>query len=127
MKTVIITNLNQPQSPTIRADYCSSFFCHLRGLMFRQSISSGAGLLLVQKKDDKINATIHMMFMWFDLCVVWINQACQVVDVQHAHRWGIAFTPRAPAAYVLELHTDHLNDFQIGDKVRIDELLPMES
>lgn len=127
MKTVIITNLNQPQGSIIRAKYCTSFLCHLRGLMFRQSIPPEEGLLLVQKKDDKINATIHMMFMRFDLCVVWINQAYQVVDVQHAHRWGLAFTPRSPATFVLELHTDHINDFHTGDKVRIHETQPVES
>jgi hypothetical protein len=92
--------------------------------MFRRSLSPGEGLMLVQNKDDRINATIHMMFMRFDLCVVWINRSCQVVDIQHAHTWGLAFVPRAPAAYILELNTAHMNDFHIGDKVRMDEYEP---
>ena len=88
--------------------------------MFRASLAPGKGLLLVQKKDDKLNAAIHMMFMRFDICVVWVNQAYQVVDVQHAHRWGLAFVPRAPASYVLELNTVHMNDFHVGDKVNFE-------
>ena len=122
MKTVLITNITQSQVKPIRAGYCASFLCQLRGLMFRESIPAGEGLLLVQKKDDKLGASIHMMFMRFDICAVWINQACEVVDVRYAPRWGLAFAPRASACYILEMNTAHLNDFSIGDKVSIDEL-----
>jgi uncharacterized membrane protein (UPF0127 family) len=120
MKTVTITNLTQAHGKTIRAGYCESFLCQLRGLMFRESISSGEGLLLVQKKEDKLSSSIHMMFMRFDICAVWINKACEVVDVRYARRWGLAFAPRSAALYVLELNTAHMDDFRIGDKVRID-------
>jgi len=124
MKTVIITNLTQPSGKSIQAGYCASFLCQLRGLMFRESVPPGEGLLLVQKNEDKLSATIHMMFMRFDICAVWINKACEVVDVRYARRWGLAFAPRAAASYVLELNTVHINDFSIGDKVKIDESLP---
>jgi uncharacterized membrane protein (UPF0127 family) len=61
-----------------------------------------------------------MMFMRFDICAVWINKACEVVDARYARRWGLAFAPRKAASYVLELNTAHMDDFCIGDKVRID-------
>ncbi|OGO70256.1 MAG: hypothetical protein A2Z49_09160 [Chloroflexi bacterium RBG_19FT_COMBO_56_12] len=121
MKTVIISNLTQSQVRPIQAGYCASFLCQLRGLMFRESIPAGEGLLLVQKKDDKLSATIHMMFMRFDICAVWMNKACEVVDVRYARRWGLAFAPRTAACYVLELNAARINDFCIGDKVHIDE------
>lgn len=120
MKTVIITNQSRPQVKSIRAGYCDSFLCQLRGLMFRKSIAVGVGLLLVNKKQDRVGAGIHMLNMRFDICVVWINQAGEVVDVSYAQRWRLAYTPHAPACYVLELNTEHINDFNIGDKVQID-------
>ena len=80
----IINQANQESKP-ILAEYCQSFFCQLRGLMFRKSIPDNRGLLLVQKTDSKINASIHMMFMWMDLAVIWINNDYLVVDlVRHA-------------------------------------------
>jgi uncharacterized membrane protein (UPF0127 family) len=121
MKTVHISNLTQPKVKSIRAGYCASFVCQLRGLMFRESIPAHEGLLLVQKSEDRLSATIHMMFMRFDICAVWINKACEVVDVRYARRWGLAFTPRTAACCVLELNAARINDFCIGDKVRIDE------
>jgi uncharacterized membrane protein (UPF0127 family) len=124
MKTVNISNLTQPQVKSIRAGYCATFLCQLRGLMFRESIPTSEGLLLVQKGEDKLSATIHMMFMRFDICAVWINKACEVVDVRYARRWGLAYAPRAAAGYVLELNAARINDFCIGDKVSIDEPVP---
>lgn len=121
MKTVIISNLTQPQVQSVCAGYCASFLCQLRGLMFRESISAEEGLLLVQNREDKLSATIHMMFMRFDICAVWINNAREVVDVRYARRWGLAFAPRTAARYVLELSTSRINDFCIGDRLQIDE------
>lgn len=121
MKIITIRNLDHPIEPPIKAKYCASFYCRLRGLMLKRILQPGEGLLLVNKSDDKINATIHMLFMRFDICVVWINQARQVVDIQHAHRWGLAFIPRTPACYILELNTNHINDFHIGDRVQFDD------
>ena len=124
MKTVLITNLTQPEVKPIRAGFCASFLCQLRGLMFRKAIPAGQGLLLVQKNEDRLSAGIHMMFMRFDICAVWINKAGEVVDVRYARRWALAYVPRAAASYVLELDVSHINDFSIGDKVRIDDAQP---
>lgn len=124
MKSVIITNMSRSNSASIRAGYCGSFLCQLRGLMFRKTLPTGEGLMLVQKKEDRISSSIHMMFMHFDICAVWINQALEVVDVRYARRWGLAYVPRSPACYVLELNADHIKDFSTGDKVKIDELQP---
>lgn len=123
MKTVTIKNLTHPDGKLIQADFCASFLCQLRGLMFRKSIALGKGLLLVQKNEDRIAAAIHMMFMRFNICAVWIDKAGEVVDVRLARRWGLLYYPRTAASYVLELNAGHLNDFKIGDKVQIDDAL----
>lgn len=79
------------------------------------------GLLLVQARDSLLDAGIHMLFMKFDLAVVWINTGCEVVDVRLARTWKPAYVPQKPARYVLEMHASRIAEFQIGDKVQIAE------
>lgn len=120
-KYVLLMNLNQPEIRPVLSRYCQSFFCRLRGLMFTRSISPDNGLLLVQERESRMDASIHMLFMAMDLAVVWINKKLEVVDVCLAQRWRPAYIPKKPACYVLETHPDRLADFNIGDKVRFDE------
>ena len=121
MKKVIIHNQNNKNIAPVQVDYCQSFFCRLRGLTFRRSIPSDQGLLLVQSKDSKLDASIHMMFVWTDLAVVWINENYKVVDKIMARSWHLAYFPQQPARYILEMNPSRFNDFQIGDTVKFDE------
>jgi uncharacterized membrane protein (UPF0127 family) len=121
MKYVTITNLSQPQVQPILARFCQSFLCQLRGLMFQPSLPAEKGLLLVQEEESRWGSSIHMMFMRIDLAVIWINNNLEVVDVRLAHRWRPGYLPKKPARYVLEANITRLNDFHIGDKLRLDE------
>jgi uncharacterized membrane protein (UPF0127 family) len=121
MKYVSITNLTNPQAQPVVAHYCASFLCQLRGLMFRRSLPAGEGLLLVQSKDSRLDSSIHMLFMWMDLAIVWVNSANQVVDVRLARRWRPAYVSQRPAKYVLELNVARLPDFKTGDQIQFSE------
>lgn len=121
MQHVKIHNLSRGKSPYIQAIYCRSFICQLRGLMFKRSIAEHEGLLLVQPRDGIISASIHMLFMRFSIAVIWINMVNEVVDVRLAHPWRLAYLPARPASYILETHPERLKDFQIGDKVEIND------
>ena len=85
--------------------------------MFRKSIPNDQGLLLVQRSNSIVNSSIHMMFMWMDLAVIWINNEFTVVDRVLARRWKLAYLPKSAAMFVLETGVAHINDFAVGDKV----------
>jgi uncharacterized membrane protein (UPF0127 family) len=121
MKYIKIVNQSHPPSKPILAKYCQSFLCQLHGLMFTKSLPDDHGLLLVQSSDSRINSSIHMMFMWMDLAVIWISSEYSVVDLVLARRWKMAYLPKRAAKYVLETGVSHLSDFNIGDIVRFDE------
>ena len=114
-----IQNQSNPLSQPVTAHYCSSFFCRLRGLTFRRKLPKNQGLLLVQKSENRIDSAIHMLFVWFDLTVIWIDSSFTVVDKKLAKAWHLFYHPRQPAMYVLELNSDHINDFYIGDQIEI--------
>ena len=123
MSSIIeVKNCGRQIKIPIRAVYCKSFICQLKGLMFRSSINYDEGLLLVQSHDSRIEASIHMLFMLVDLSVIWIDSSYTVVDKIHAKRWKLAYFPQKSAKFILEAHVDRLNDFSIGDKVEFCEI-----
>jgi hypothetical protein len=121
MRQILIRNLSRSQSRPVKALYCISFFCRLRGLTFRRSLGEGEGLLLVQGSDSRLDASIHMLFVWMDLAVVWINSAGEVVDVRLARRWHLAYAPQRPARYVLETLPSRLDEFIVGDRIQFED------
>ncbi len=124
MQNVTIHNTSRLQIKPIRARYCSSFACRLRGLTFRRELPPDQGLLLVQARDSRLDASIHMLFVWMDLAVIWINSAEEVVDVKLARSWRPAYLPQRPARYVLELNPGRIGDFAVGDQVKIETATP---
>ncbi|GAB4522212.1 MAG: hypothetical protein Fur0018_03660 [Anaerolineales bacterium] len=119
---VRIVNRTHPDAPILRAHYCASFLCQLRGLMFRSALAEDEGLLLVQSAESRLNAAIHMFGMAFDLTIVWIDTQKRVVDVQIARRWPPFYFPCAPARYVLETGTQHFAHFRPGDTLDFEDL-----
>jgi uncharacterized membrane protein (UPF0127 family) len=121
MDQILVHNLTHPKTPPITAHYCDSFLCRLRGLMFRRSIPDDWGLLLVQSRNSRLDAAIHMLAMRIDLGVVWINSQGEVVDTRLARRWRPAYLPANPARYILEMNVAHLGDFTVGDRIQFEQ------
>ena len=53
----------------------------------------------------------------FELSVIWIDSAMQVVDKVLAKPWRPAYFSRRPAKYALEIHPERWGEFEIGDRV----------
>lgn len=117
---VNIKNLDAPALPPIKAIYCASYVCRLKGLMFHKELARNEGLLLVQPRESRLDASIHMLFVWFDLGIVWLNDKMTVADVCLAKAWRPAYFPKAPARYVLEIRPERLRDFQVGQRIALE-------
>ena len=121
-KSISIENQNRIIEGALRIKYCDTFFTQLRGLTFRSSLSRDEGLLLVGRRDSRLDSAIHMLFVSFDLSVMWINSALQVVDKVLAKSWRPAYFSKHPARYVLEIHPERWQDFEIGDVVKFKDV-----
>lgn len=86
--------------------------------MFRPRLAPEEGLLLVGRHDSRLDSSIHMLFISFDLTVVWINSEMKVVDKVLAQPWRPAYFSKQPARYALEIHPERWGDFEIGDIVQ---------
>jgi uncharacterized membrane protein (UPF0127 family) len=85
--------------------------------MFRDRLGRDEGLLLVGGRDSRLDASIHMFFVPFDLAVFWIDSSLTVVDKVIAKSWKPAYLPKQPARYILEIHPQRWDNYEIGDKV----------
>ena len=99
------------------ARWCDSFATKLRGFTFTSTLAEDEGLVLVENKDSKLNTSIHMLFVKFDLGVIWVNDAGEVVDTVLAKPWKLSYAPQAPARYVIEGHPQLLEQVKIGDRI----------
>jgi uncharacterized membrane protein (UPF0127 family) len=116
-KIITVQNKNRTINGTLQIKYCDTFFTQLRGLSFRARLERDEGLLLVGRHDSRLDSSIHMLFVPFDLSVIWIDSAMQVVDKILAKSWRPAYFSKVPATYVLEIHPERWGDFEIGDGV----------
>jgi hypothetical protein len=117
-KFISIENQNRTVAGPLRIKFCDTFFTQLRGLTLRSRLSRDEGLLLVGTRDSRLDSSIHMLFVLFDLSVLWINSDMRVVDKVLAKAWRPAYFSKQPAKYVLEIHPERWGDFEIGDMVQ---------
>ena len=104
------------------ARWCNTFVCKLRGFTLRRELKPGEGLVLVEKHQSRVSTAITMLFVFFDLGVLWVNDHGRVVDTALARPWRLSYTPRAPALYAVEGHPNIIEKIKIGDHVRFIEL-----
>lgn len=114
---IFVKNITKSNLSPARVEYCDSFISRLRGLMFRSRLAPDEGLILVQGRDSRIDASIHMFFVPFDISVFWINANMQVVDKIIAKPWRPAYFPKQGAKYILEIHPTRFTDYEIGNTV----------
>ncbi len=114
-----IQNIDRPLRTQLLAIDCASFLCRLRGLTFQKALPFETGLLLRHERESRLDTAIHMLGVFHDLSVIWIDSEHQVADVQLARRWRPFYIPARPAQYVLEISAQRIADFQVGERVTI--------
>jgi len=121
MRQVHIVNRSRSLTRPLSVNYCQSFFCKLRGLALRRKLAAGRGLMLVDGSESRLNASVHMLGMFFDLTIVWLDKNLNVVDVRRAWRWRSFLFPRKPARYVIECGVSRYEEFRIGDELAFED------
>jgi uncharacterized membrane protein (UPF0127 family) len=119
LKQIIVQNKSRKIDTPANIKYCDSFLSQLRGFTLRSRLSPTEGLLLVGKRDSRLDSAIHMLFVSFDLSVIWIDSELQIVDKVLAKSWRLAYFSKKPARYVLEIHPDRWGEYEIGDTVEL--------
>lgn len=105
----------------IEAEVADGFFKKAKGLMFRDSLDPGKGMLFVFDKEAK--HAIWMLGMRFPIDIIWIGREMCVVDFAENAKPSLLphkiYKPRDEARYVLEVGAGFVkeNYIKIGSKL----------
>jgi len=122
MKEVQIINRSRSLIAPLVASYCERFSCKLLGLSWRSNLTNESALIIAESTESRVGSAIHMMGMFFDLGIVWLNREMEVVDKREAYRWRSFLIPAKPAQYVIELGLERIEEFTLGDKIKFETL-----
>lgn len=87
--------------------------------MFTSAIAPYEGLVFANSHASIVDSSIHMLFMWFDITVVWLSNDYRVIEKTIAHKWHLLYIPKSPAAYILELHPNRYHDFDVEEVLEL--------
>lgn len=118
MKRVNIRKISSPEA-VITVKYCETFFSKLVGLMFTKELKQDSGLIFIERNETRINTAIHMLFMNYDITVLWLDKNWVVVDKVLAKKWAPIYIPRKPAQFVIELHPSRFSEYSVGEQLEL--------
>ncbi len=99
----------------IQAEYANSFFTRFCGLMGREKLPKGKGMIF-----DATNS-IHMLFMRFAIDVVFLDKDGKILSIHKSLRPWKGFAICTKAYYVIELGDGEAErlGFKICEKIKI--------
>jgi len=114
----MIINLTTGEPIAQHVVRCDTFWKRGRGLMFRRRRTvEDTVYLFVEKRESVAQTTIHMLFVFFPIAVVWLDGERRVVDRVLARPFRPYYAPHRPAQYFVEGHPSLLDRVKIGDQL----------
>lgn len=89
------------------------------GLMFSFPLKKSQGILIQISKKDKSNLGIHMLFVFFKISAIWLNEKNRVVKITKAYPFISLLTCKESSNKILECPTKIIdkNLVSIGDEL----------
>lgn len=85
--------------------------------MFRRTLPSDEVYLFVANRESTALTAIHMLFVFFPIAVLWLNDAHEVVDLTLARPFRFYYASRRPARYFIEGDPILLDRVRVGDRL----------
>ena len=104
-----------------RTRWCQSSWCRGRGLMFRRHLAEDEGLLFVYRRASVGGAAIQMIFVFFPIAAVWLDEEVREISATLARPWRPFYAPAAPAHYLIEARPALLDRVAVGDQLVFSE------
>jgi uncharacterized membrane protein (UPF0127 family) len=115
----MIRNARTGEVLASKVRWCTTFLTRGLGLMFRPPLREDEAYIFVEGGESRSLTTIHMLFVFFPLAVIWLDAGKRVVDKVLARPFYPYYAPSSPAQYYLECHPRALDMAEIGDQLQL--------
>jgi uncharacterized membrane protein (UPF0127 family) len=88
-----------------------------KGLMFEEEKQFDYALVFDFPNESKIGTSLHMIFVFFPIDVLFLNSKKEVVDKTTMTPFQPNYTPKKAAKYVIEMPNGKNKKVKIGDKI----------
>jgi len=113
----MIRNVTTGEVIATTVKWCSNFLTRGLGLMFHPPLKEDEAYVFVEGRESRSLTTIHMLFVFFPLAVIWLDSTKRVVDTALARPFHPYYAPRSPAQYYVECHPRHLDRVEVGHQL----------
>ena len=88
-----------------KTKYANTFLLQLRGLMFFSKKRFDFALIFFRESESIINSSLHMLFVFFKINVIFLDSKKKVVDIKKNFFPFSFYSPKKPSKYIIELPT----------------------
>lgn len=113
----MLLNKSRGKKVMERVRLAESFFSKMRGLMFERKKNFDYALVMVLESETRARASLHMLFVFFPITVLFVNEKKVVVEKALLKPFQLNYTPKRKCCYVIELPEEKFREFEIGDKL----------
>ena len=113
----MIRNLATGQILANRVEICDTSWKRGRGLVFRRALAEDEALVFIHRKESISMTLVVMLFVFFDIGVIWLDKQRRVVDKKLARTFRPYYAPQQPAQFFIECHPHALEFVNIGDQL----------
>ncbi len=93
----------------------------IMGLMFSRKLHDNQALIFVNKEESIRESSLHMLFVFFKIDILWLDSKLEIVDIKAGARPFTPFIkPGKPAKYIIELPNGKINSskLKMGDRLK---------
>ena len=116
----MLYNKTQGKKVIEKVRFAKGFFGKFRGLMFERKKNFDYGLVFEFGSEKRIEASIHMMFVFFPIDAVYLDSQKKVVDIATVKPFSLNYTPKKKAGFLVELPVGSAKTVSIGDTLKWD-------
>ena len=100
-----------------KVGHAATFFQKFKGLMLESKDNFDYALVFDLGSETRIGASVHMMFVFFPIDIVFLNSGRKVVDKATLKPWILNYTPKRPARHFIELPEGMAKEIKIGQRL----------
>lgn len=98
--------------------FASTHWAKLKGLMFESKERFDYALVFLLPKESVMQATIHMVFVFFPIDVVYLDRNKKVVDImKNLQPFTPSYAPKKPSKFFIELPVGKSRGIDLGDEL----------